>query len=292
MKAFADHNPLAVSLYFLAVTGLTMFSLHPLVTGISLCGALLLFFFRNGAKQGKSHLYFLGMFVLFTLINPLVSHRGDTILFVLNHNPVTLEALLYGVCAAANLLAVLYWMRSFSQIMTSDKLLYVFGRLSPKLSLVLSMSFRYISLFSQQTRKILQAQKALGLYREDTLIDKISGGVRIFSVLLTWALENGITTADSMAARGYGIGKRTSFAVFRIRRADVLLIAVSVLLTLFTAMGLFGGRMEFHFYPAISADALSPLSAGSLISYAILAFLPVMMDVKEAILWKYSLSKI
>ncbi len=292
MRTFADRNPLAVTLYFLTVSGIAMFTLHPVITQLSLCGALLLFLVRNGAKQGKSHLLFLGMFLLLALLNPLVSHRGATVLFVLNRNPVTLESLLYGICTSANLLSVLYWLRSFSQIMTSDKLLYVFGKLSPKLSLVLSMSLRYVSLFSQQAKKVAQTQKALGLYREDTLIDRFLGGLRIFSVLLTWALENGIITADSMAARGYGIGKRTHFTIFRFSKADALLVLLSLLLCGITCMGLSLGELEFSFYPVITASVCSRMSIGSLISYGILALLPVIFEAKEAIVWKYSLSKI
>lgn len=292
MKTFADRNPLAVTLYFLTVSGIAMFTLHPIITLLSLCGALLLFLVRNGVKQGKSHLLFLGMFLLLALLNPLVSHRGATVLFVLNHNPVTLEALLYGICASANLLSVLYWLRSFSQIMTSDKLLYVFGKFSPKLSLVLSMSLRYVSLFSQQAKKVAQTQKALGLYRENTLIDRFLVGLRIFSVLLTWALENGIITADSMAARGYGCGKRASYAIFRFSREDALLLSVTLLLLLLTCAGMITGALEFSFYPVITASSCSRMTVSSLISYGILTLLPVIFEAKEAIVWKYSLSKI
>ncbi len=292
MKGFAQHNPIAVTLYFLAVTGIAMFTLHPVLTALSLGGAILLFLVRNGTRAWKSHLYFLALFLVLSLFNPLVSHRGNTVLFVLNDNPVTLEALLYGICASANLLSVLYWLRSFSQIMTSDRLLYVTGRLSPRISLVLSMSIRYAALFRTQAAKAAQTQKALGLYREDTLADRFLGGLRIFSVLLTWALENGIITADSMSARGYGTGKRTSFAIFRFHLEDALLIAATLLLFFAACAGLGFGVLEFSFYPVVSAIPCSSVSVGCLVSYGILTLLPVISEAKEAILWKYSLSKI
>ncbi len=292
MKAFAEYHPIAQTIYFLTVSGIAMFSLHPVITVISLCGALLLFFIRNGTAQGKSHLYFLGMFLLLSLLNPLVSHRGATVLFVLNHNPVTLEALLYGICASANLLAVLYWLRSFTQIMTRDRLLYIFGKLSPKLSLVLSMALRYVSLFTQQAKKVTQTQKALGLYREDTLIDRFRSTMRVFSILLTWALENGIITADSMAARGYGVGKRTNFALFRFRKADALLLVCSLLLTGITCTGLALGKLQFTFYPVVTSAECTVLTIGSYLSYGLLAMLPAILETKEVLKWKFLLSKI
>ena len=103
------------------------------------------------------------------------------------------------------IVSVLYWFRTLTHIMTSDKLLYLFGSVSPKLALILSMTLRYIPLFRSQIRKTQQAQKALGLYKEDSIPDNIRGGIRIFSVMVSWALENGVITADSMTARGYGL---------------------------------------------------------------------------------------
>lgn len=292
MKAFADYHPIAVTVYFLTAAGISMFCANPIITAISLLGALLLFFVRNGRRHLKSHLYFLAMFLIMALINPLVSHNGATVLFVMNHNPVTLEALLYGIGASAGIIAVLYWFRSFSQIMTSDKLLYIFGRLSPKLSLVLSMAIRYAALFGRQKKKVAQSQKALGLYKEDNILDSIKGGVRVFSVMITWALENGIITADSMEARGYGTGRRTNFSVFRFRKSDSVLLILSLLLSAVTCLGIGFGALEFSYYPVITSAESSPLSAASFISYSILAVLPSIIETEETIKWKCFLSKI
>lgn len=292
MRAFADYHPAAVTVYFLAVSGIAMFCMHPVIIAISLLGALLLFFVRNGRRHGKSHLYFLGLFLVMTLINPLVSHNGATVLFVMNHNPVTLEALLYGAAASGSILSVLYWLRSFSQIMTSDKLLYLFSMLSPKLSLVLSMAIRYVSLFSRQTKKAAQAQKALGLYKEDNVLDSLRGGIRVFSVMLTWALENGIITADSMAARGYGTGKRTHFSLFRFRGADACLLLSSLLCFAVVCAGIGAGVLEFRYYPVAKGAAVSYPTVLSCTAYALLALLPTVIQIKEAIKWNCFVSNI
>ena len=204
MRSFENANPLALAVYFLSVSGISMFCMNPLLLFLSLTGAVLYYFVRSGRKRMKSHLWSLGLFLVLVVLNPLVSHNGVTVLFVLNHNPVTLEAAVYGIAAAGMILAVLYWFRSFTEIMTSDKLLYLFGKFSPKLALVLSMGLRYVPLFTRQAQKIGQTQTALGLYKDDNLIDRFRGGMRIFDVLVTWGLENGIITADSMTARGYG----------------------------------------------------------------------------------------
>ena len=226
------------------------------------------------------------------VINPLFSHNGATVLFVINDSPITLEATLYGVVSSAMILAVLYWFRSFTQIMTSDKLLYVFGKLSPKLSLILSMGLRYVPLFNRQTKKINATQRALGLYKDDNIVDRIKGGTRVFSVLLTWALENGIITADSMAARGYGTGKRTHFSLFRFRRADVILILLTLILGTVACISLGTNSLDITFYPKIEISVFTPLSVWGLTAYALLTMLPTFVELKEKIKWNCLKSKI
>ena len=285
MRTLEDSNPIAAAAYFFAVTGIAMFSMNPCLLLISLCGALLYFLVRNKTRGAATHLWMLGLFFVLSLANPLFSHNGATVLFILNDNPVTLEAAVYGVVAAMMVLAVLYWFRSFAQIMTSDKLLYIFGGLSPKTALVLSMGLRYVPLYSRQASKIRHSQIALGLYKDDNLIDRFRGGVRIFSVLVTWALENGIVTADSMAARGYGSGRRSRFSIFRFSWADVFLMTATLVLFGFTAVSVGSGSLLFTFYPTIQPPDVTPLAVSGCVSYGLLVLLPTILEAEEKIRW-------
>ena len=208
MRSFSEYDPIAVAVIIFSITGVVMFSNYPAFTAVTLISGALYYTVRNGREKLGRHIWFAVLFAVLALANPLISHNGVTVLFVLNNNPVTLEALLYGINSAAMIVGVLYWLSIFTQIMTSEKLLYITGALSPKLSLVLSMAIRFVPMFRSQAKKVSDAQKAMGLFREDNFIDDIRGYMRIFSILATWALENGIITADSMTARGYGIGRR------------------------------------------------------------------------------------
>ena len=289
MRRFADHNPVAVAVYFLATAGVCMFSMDPLPLALSLPGALLCQFLLGEAGKWRIHLYTLLLFAGMTLINPLVSHNGVTVLFVMNHNPVTLEALVYGAAAGGMIVAVMYWFRAFTAVMTSDKLLYIFGNLSPKLALMLSMALRYVPLFTRQAGRVSQSQKALGLYKEDNLIDRIRGGMRVFSVMVTWTLENGIITADSMAGRGYGTGRRTRFSIFRWTAGDVMLLISSLLLAALTLWGI--ADRTFTYYPAITASPITPRALTGFIAYGLLVLLPAIITGKEAFKWHRLRSK-
>ena len=283
MRRFAEHNPVAVAVYYLAAAGVCMFTMDPVVLLISLIGALVSLAVTGLMRQWRMHLYSLALFAVMALVNPLISHNGVTVLFVMNHNPVTLEALLYGVAAGGMIVTVMTWFRAFTAVMTSDKLLYIFGALSPKLALMLSMALRYVPLFGQQVRKVQMSQQALGLYKEDNLIDRMRGGMRVFSVMVTWTLENGIITADSMTARGYGVGKRSRFTIFRWTRDDVLLLISTLLLTACAVWGMSGRTVTY--YPAVAFTPVTARVLAGYIAYGCLTWLPAIITGKEAVKW-------
>ncbi|MBR1555237.1 MAG: cobalt transport protein, partial [Oscillospiraceae bacterium] len=173
MLTLEELHPITIMLYFMAVTGIAMFCNYPYLLISSLIGAVLYFIIRNGKKHFRHHIFSVILFLILTAANPLVSHNGMTVLFVLNDNPVTLEALLYGANASVMVLAVLYWLNSFSQVMTSEKILCIFGAVSPKISLLISMTLRFVPLLNAQSQKVSDAQKTLGYYQSDNIIDSI-----------------------------------------------------------------------------------------------------------------------
>ncbi len=292
MRSFSEFDPIAITIWFFSVTGVAMFSGHPLLMLISLAGAVLFFVVRNGLRHGRSHLFFLLLFTVLALANPLISHNGATVLFVLNDEPVTLEALLYGINSAAMITGVLYWFRSFTQIMTSEKVLRVAGAVSPKLSLVLSMSLRAVPMFARRAKQVSDAQKAMGLYSDDNIIDDLRGRMRVFSIIATWALENGIITADSMTARGYGTGRRTQLRRFRFTAADAVFTLVTLALLGVCAAALTSGALSFSFYPRIEAAVSGYAGICGAAAYGALVLLPVIIETEVSLRWKYLQSRI
>ena len=292
MRAFESCNPIVITAYYLSVICILMFSQNPFLLLLGFFGAINYFIFRNGQKNARSHLFCFFVFLIMSLINPLLSHNGKTVLFVINDSPVTLEATVYGIVSAGIIVTVLYLFRSFTEIMTRDKLLYVFGKLSTKLSLILSIGLRYVPLFKERAKKIYENQKALGLYKEDNVLDKIKCDLRIFSILITWALENGITTADSMSARGYGKKKRTYYSLFKFGKADVFILILIILCFTITIIGIGVGTLDFIFYPSIRLADATPLGIVTYIAYGVLTLMPIIMETEERLKWRYLQSKI
>ncbi|MBR4626274.1 MAG: cobalt transport protein [Ruminococcus sp.] len=292
MRSFQEFNPIVIAVYFFSVTGVAMFSSYPPFMAVSLLGGIALYLVRNGRRHARSHFFFLLLFLILAAANPLMSHNGVTVLFIMNDNPITLEALLYGINSAAMIIGVLYWFRSFTQIMTSEKLLYVAGALSPKLSLILSMAIRFVPLFNRQSKRVKDTQTAMGLFRDDNVVDDIRGRMRIFSILVTWGLENGIITADSMAARGYGTGRRSQMKRFRFRRSDTALLLTTFTLLGMTVAGVMAGGLTFSFYPAVKYGTPGIIGICGIAAYSLLALLPVIIETEVSIKWRYLRSRI
>jgi energy-coupling factor transport system permease protein len=288
MRSFENSNPIVITLYFLSVIGILMFSQNPILLLLGFLGS----FFYTLIRSRRIPVFYLFLFILLTLANPLMSHNGKTVLFVINDSPITLEALVYGAVSAGILITVLCLFRIFSGIMTRDKLLYVFGSLSPKLALILSMGLRYVPLFRERAKKISESQLALGLYKEDNILDKIKSDLRVFSILITWALENGITTADSMSARGYGKRRRTYFSLFKFRKSDAILLILTILCSALTLVGMAMGTLDFIFYPTLKFVNLAPLVVAAYSAYGLLSVLPIILETEERLRWKYLQSKI
>lgn len=291
MKKLDDMHPLSATLFFLCVTLIPMFIPYPIITAVSFIGAAVYVTVQEGRASVRTHLWVGLLFVILTLVNPLISHKGATILFMINDTPVTLEALLYGLNSAAGLSSVVYWFAAFARVMDSEKLLCVFSVISARAALVMSCALRYIPLIRAQFRKTKTAQRSLGLYSDGNIVDKIRGDMRVFSVVITWALENGIVTADSMAARGCGSAKRTAFTTERFTAFDAFAAAAAAVLTGVCAAAALYDRLDIAFYPDIVMSEGSLLGAAAQAAYIILAAVPTILSAGVDIRWRYLRSR-
>ena len=193
-------HPVVTASYYTIVIGILMFSNSPLflisAIAMGMCYDMLL----KGRRSLRNNLFIiLFMSFLTVLINALFTHNGSTVLFYLGNNRVTLEAACYGLAMALMLSGVVIWFSSFNVVMTSEKLIYIFGRFAPVLGLTLSMIFRFVPLLRTRFELIGEGQKALYAGDEKGFIGKIRQFGKEVSILVSWSLESSIESADSMA---------------------------------------------------------------------------------------------
>lgn len=291
---FADYHPSVNFIYFALVTGFALALQHPLAQGISLVCALAYALSINGRKVVPFLLRFCLPTVLLTaVINPLFNHKGVTeLLSFPNGNPLTLESILYGVSAGAVLVAVLMWFSSFNRVMTTDKFIYLFGRIIPALSLVLSMSLRFIPRFKAQLQSVTEAQRSIGRdVSKGSVMSRIKTATVIFSVMITWSLENAIETADSMKSRGYGLKGRTTFSPYRFERRDKYALVWLCLCGIILITGAVISVFDFSFFPEVIGTALTLKTTPFYFVHFSLCITPVAINLKEEIKWKTTASK-
>lgn len=293
MKRFSDFHPIVLMIYFLSVLSVIMFINEPLFQMSALLGGICYLCMITHKKTICSDLRFcILMFILISITNPLFSHKGITILFFINDNPITLEALMYGISLGVMICAVIIWCKAYTLVMTSDKFLCLFGRIIPKMALVLSMTLKFIPTFIRQFKLVARTQKAMGLDSSESLWVRIKSKSNVLNALISWAIENSIETSNSMKARGYGMKNRTDYTLYVFHKKDALLLSICVVLVFASLFCISLGIKSVEFYPIFTVSALTPISALAYFSFIILSFLPFIIEVKEAIAWKYYVSKI
>lgn len=289
IDTFSGFHPLVNFLYFALVLGFGMCLMHPACLVISLAGALAYNIYLNGRRAVKTALcVMLPLLLLTALINPAFNHQGATILAYLpSGNPLTLESIIYGLAAAGMLIAVILWFGCYSAVITSDKFVYLFGRIIPALSLVLSLTLRFVPKFKTQLAQVSAAQQCIGRdAASGSLLQRIKNAVTILSIMITWALENGIETADSMKSRGYGLPGRTAFSIYRFDERDKNALGWLGFCGVYILSGWLAGGMYWRYFPTMKGMAASILTVSFYLVYLALCLTPLLINLWADWRWR------
>ncbi|MDO4482835.1 MAG: energy-coupling factor transporter transmembrane component T [Bacillota bacterium] len=292
---FGSYHPAVNFIYFIFVTGFSMFVMHPVCMAVSFaCGSAYSIMLNGKSAAGKNFLYMLPVMAGAALINPLFNHEGMTILgYFPGGNPLTLESVIYGLAAALMLVTVICWFSCCSRIMTGDKYIYLFGRAIPALSLILSMTLRFVPKFLSHLKEVTEAQKCVGRdISSGSLVRRAKNGLAILSIMTTWALENAVETADSMKSRGYGLPGRTSFSIYTFEGRDKAALAFILTAGLYVLAGIINGRLSFLYFPSIGGEAVTPYIISLFAAYSGLCVCPIIIEIRENRRWNAIKSKI
>ena len=286
MMSLRHRHPGCACGFFLCVMLPVVFGINPITAGIGLSFGLALVCLLERNITLKSLTIYPLLIAVSGILNPLFNHNGKTILFFLNRNPVTREAVLYGLVMGMLIASALVWARCFTLVMDTEKLLAVTGRLNPKVSLILSMTLRYIPLFREQAGRVREAQAGLGLIREENGMDRIRGALRVMDGMVSWGLENGITTADSMTARGYGCGRRTGYNAYIWERADTAVTCGSLILLAAVCSARAAGKIGYIWYPELTVPEAGTWGALAYAAFGLLCGMPVFFEIRDRRKWK------
>ncbi len=286
-REFLTYNPIAIFIYFMLLVGIVISTASPAVLFVSVAVSLFYIFMLGGIKSLIKNILMMIITVFFiTLINILFTHRGNTNLFNIGENAVTLEALLFGLFAGCVFANIIVWFECLNKILNGEMILYLFSRISSFFALFVSMIFRYIPLLRKRYAEISNVQRCMGVTENGSLLKKIKTTARRTSILISWSLEASIETADSMAARGYGLKGRSTYSMYKFILRDLFL---TFLMILFASISLFFMKkydVEVIFYPSVEYPQCDLHFIVVLLSFFALSMIAPILDLIGDIKWK------
>ena len=257
--------------------------MQPVYLALSLAAALSYSIILRGVRATlRTALWQMPLILVMAVANPLFSAMGSTELFRIGLRAFYLESLVFGACMGAMLVCVLLWFSNASRVLSSDKVMALFGNAAPTIGLMLSMAMRLVPQFMRRGATVGDVQRACTSARATGLLEGARSQLRMTSVLMGWGMEDSLETADAMRARGWGArARRTTYRRCRFRARDGAALGVLAALAALNAVLAYVACTQFHFYPTLSALTVW----WGYVPFAVLAFAPLALEARERARW-------
>ncbi|WAA09586.1 energy-coupling factor transporter transmembrane component T [Fervidibacillus albus] len=285
---FRNIHPLTNFLYYVFSFAIIMLNQHPFFLIFSSILTVFLNFVLDAGRTLKNWGKFvLFLILLFIVITPLFNHRGSVILFYAFQNPITLEAILQGFINALTLFSVVALFFTFSLVIDGEKFLFLFSKHLPGWTLLTMVSVRFVPLLKRRLEEIRTVHQTKHSAQKHSILTRLKHGLFLVQILLTWSLEDGIQTADSMAARGYGLQKRSRYVRYKFEKQDIFLVGWMSLLTGISIWGWFLGDGVLTLFPVIEPLLLEGREWFFFTNFLLLVGLPLLIEGKDALQWQF-----
>ena len=274
---FERCHPAVNLIYFAAVlVGMITFQ-HPVFLAVSFLCAFAYSVRRGGWKALVFDLCLLPLAAAFALYYSSYTHFGMTVLRQnMVGNNMTLESLVYGIVLGVTGAGVCMWFSCVFSVFTADKVVYLFGKVSPRLSLFLAISLRMIPRIKKEAKRINMARQGIGRgVNQGNLWQRFCNCLRIFSMLITWTVDSLTIASESMQSRGSSLRGRKAFSIYRFDNRDrAYVIGLFFCLTL-TLMAILLGQTDMVYDPKILWTKVNPLLCAG---YAGLCLMPLGLE--------------
>jgi energy-coupling factor transport system permease protein len=107
-------------------------------------------------------------------------------------------------------------------------------------------------------------------------------------VLLVYSLEEAIQTADSMKARGYGHGTRSSYEYFTFKKRDFFALFYLIITFILNLAGRLNGYGYFNIYPVMETVRITSYEMMYLGFYLIFIGFPLFIELGGYVKWRLS----
>ena len=277
---FERCHPAVNVIYFAAVIAGTILFQHPVFLAISFVCAFLYSVKRNGWKAVVFNIVLLPLVAVVALYYSGYTHFGVTVLqrnFIGNN--MTLESLVYGFVLGFVVAGVMIWFSCVYSVFTTDKVVYLFGKVSPRLSLFLAILLRMVPRIKKEARKINTAQRGIGRgANQGNLWQRTRNCIRIFSMLITWTIDSLTTASESMRSRGSSLRGRRAFSIYRFDNRDrAYVVALFACLTM-VLMAVMLKQTDIIYDPRIIMTPVTTMSYVFYAGYAVFCLMPLGLE--------------
>ena len=277
---FEKSHPAVNFIYFAAVIAGTILFQHPVFLAISFLCAFIYSIKRNHWKAVGFNCVLLPLVAAFALYYSSYHHFGVTVLQQnMIGNNMTLESLVYGCVLGVTVAGVLMWFSCVYSVFTTDKVVYLFGKVSPRLSLFLAILLRMVPRIKKEAKKINTAQQGIGRgANQGNLWQRSRNCIRIFSMLITWTIDSLTVASESMRSRGSSLRGRKAFSIYRFDNRDrAYVLGMFACLTL-TLMAVMLQQTDMIYDPKIIMTPVTTMSCVFYIGYAVFCLMPLMLE--------------
>ena len=277
---FSSYHPVINLIFFVAALAAIALFRHPVFLTISFAAS----FAWSAKLRGRRGIFFnvclVPLILLYAGIYASYKHFGITNLAVnLIGNEITLESIVYGLVLGTTAASFLMMLSCFLAVFSVDKIVYLFGKLSPRLSLMLSVALRMFGRLRVQAARIETAQRGIGRgIRQGSLWMRLRSGIRELSILITWMLESFVESGFSMKSRGCGLKGRTAFSIYRFDNRDRSLVIVLSACLIGLGAALMLDQTRIYYDPEIIWNRVTVWSYVFYGIYALFLFLPMGLE--------------
>ncbi len=278
---FDSYHPAINLVFFVAVIAMTIGFTQPVFLGISYISAFAYSVKLNGRRGAAFNLCLVVLVAAWTWFFSAFNHFGITnIGRTIAGNQMTLESVVFGFVTGTIAATVVMWLSCMHAVVSSDKVVYLFGRISPKLSLALSIVLRLVPLVKRHAAKVDNAQKCVGRGSgQGNIVQRTRNSLARFSIMVTWTGESMAQSSDSMRSRGYALKGRTAFSIYRFDNRDRSFVIFLFLCIFVVVMGALLNQTSISYSPAILMNRVTPMSYLFYAAYAALCLSPLVLQV-------------
>lgn len=288
---FDSYHPAINFIYFTTVIACTFWFNHPVFLAISFACAFAYSVKLRGIKGLVFNLCLIPLIGLYAWWYSYYNHFGVTNLRVnFAGNYITLESVAAGFAVGVAAAAGIMWFSCVFTVISSDKVVYLLGRISPKLSLFFSILLRMFPRIGRRFIKLNVSRKGIGHGAAQGRIgEKILNLIKILSSLVSWTIEEFIESSVSMKNRGYSLKGRTSFSIYRFDNRDRSLVVIMFACMTVTMMAVMLDQTRMIYDPELIMYRITPVSVGFYVVYGFLLLLPGILQTMDEMKFRRNL---